>query len=458
MQARLALVQDIETGIPVWFHVFSSNILDHSTLMDIKKDVKATLDIDIDIAALDAGYACKELFQDYNIDNSVLRTPDGVEHDRYALIRMPQKNGYPHDELYLECKPRLYSALSLFDYDGHAYYGERFERLVLGCREYCYVFLDRKQAEELGGKWRAEHPEEWANLCDSDKEWYAVKDGFFILVGAKKMTPREALIEYKARCGIEGFFKDGKSYLEIMPLESWNKQTVLGKILHDVIQTTLYREFRKAISPLNASVKQVLTELQSLDCVKDASGHCEVFTPKKQVREYYETLNLTVPAFLELAPFRDEIMKGIPMDRTPLTVAKKRKSKAPQKAKYSSPEEKERQRAIAKESKDIARAYEKALKTADTFYERTMRKAAATRDTAKGKAEAQKEKALAQNQGKKAAKKTEQEYNRAVSEAERVYDTEYTKALKQREEQKTAAKEAHDAALADFNKKYGIQQ
>ena len=46
MQARLALVLDIETGIPVWFHVFSSNVLDHSCLLDIQKDIKATLDID----------------------------------------------------------------------------------------------------------------------------------------------------------------------------------------------------------------------------------------------------------------------------------------------------------------------------------------------------------------------------------------------------------------------------
>lgn len=457
MQARLALVQDIETGIPVWFHVFSSNILDHSTLLDIQKDVKAILDIDIDIATLDAGYACKELYEKYNIDNNAYTDSNGVQHDRYALIRMPQKNGYPHDELYLECKPRLYSALSLFDYDGHAYFGERFERSVMGYREYCYVFLDRKQAEELGGKWRVENPGIWDALSDSDKEWNAVKDGFFILTAGKKMSPRDALIEYKSRGRVEGFFKDGKSYQEIMPLESWTKPTISGKILHDVIQTTLYREFRKAISPLGSSVSHVLTELQSLDCVKDASGHCEIFTPKKQVREYYEALNLTVPAFLELDPFRDEVMKGIPMDRTPLTVAKKKKAKAPKKAKYSSPEEKERERIKAKEYKGIVKAFEKAVKTADTAYERTVRKAEATRDAAKKRAEAKKIKALEHDQSKKAAKKADKDYNRAVNEAESVYDTEYTNALKRREEQKKSAKEAYDVAVADFNKKYGIQ-
>lgn len=453
MQARLALVLDIETGVPVWFQVFSSNILDHSNLHDIQKDVRATLGIDIDIAALDAGYACKELFNNFNIDNNTYVDSQGITRDRYALVRMPQKNGYPHDELYLECKPRLYSAVYLFDYDDHAYYGERFERCIFGYREYCYVFLDRKQAEELGGKWRAEHAAEWKSLCDSDKEWYAVKDGFFILIGAKKMTPKDALIEYKARGNIEGFFKDGKSYVEIMPLESWTKPTILGKILHDVIQTTMYRQFRKEIAPSGTSVKYLLTELQSLDCVKDAKGHCEVFTPKKQVREYYQALGYTVPAFLELDPFRDEIMKGTPMDRTPLTVVKKRAGTVP-KVRYSSPEEKERKRRMAKESKAIEAAYKKAEKSADTVYERTIRKAKAEREKTINKAEFQRAKASEQSQIEDDAKKAEEAYNQVIAEANSVYDQKYMQALKLREDQKRAAKKEYETAIAELTKKY----
>lgn len=454
MQARLALVLDIETGIPVWFHVFSSNVLDHSCLLDIQKDIKATLDIDIDIATLDAGYACSDLFAKYNIDNNTRIDSKGVKHDRYVLIRMPQKNGYPHDELYRECKPRLYSALYIFDYDGHAYYGERFERTIFGYREYCYVFLDRKQAEELGGKWRTEHPLEWENLSANDKEWYAVKDGFFILIGSKKMTPKEALIEYKARGSIEGFFKDGKSYVEIMPLESWTKSTCLGKILHDVIQTTMYREFRKKIAPLGTSVKHLLTELQSLDCVKDSSGHCEVFTPKKQVREYYQALGYTVPAFLELGPFRDEIINGKPMDRTPVTVSKKRAGTVP-KPRYSSPEEKERKRNMAKEEKAIDTAYKKAEKKADTIYEKAIMRAKAEYEQAIKKAAYQKAKALEQNSSKDDVEKVEVAYNNANSNAEAVHDAKYISALKIREEQKAEAKREYDVAVAELIKKYG---
>ncbi len=454
MQARLALVLDIETGVPVWFHVFSSNILDHSNLQDIQKDVKATLGIDIEIAALDAGYACSELFERYNLDNNTYVDSQGVSHDRYVLVRMPQKKGYPFDELYRECKPRLYSAVHLFDYNGHAYFGERFERRIFGNREYCYVFLDRKQAEELGGKWRVEHPEEWESLCDNDKEWYAVKDGFFILIGAKDMTPKEALVEYKARGSIEGFFKDGKSYLEIMPLESWTKPTVLGKILHDVIQTTVYRQFRKEIAPLGLSVKHLLTELQSLDCVKDSNGHCEVFTPKKQVREYYQKLGYSVPAFLELDPFRKEVINGVPMDRTPPTVARKKAGKA-KKAKHVSPEEQERQRNMAREVKAIESALKKAMKGAEAAYEKTMRKAKTELENTIKEADAQKAKDMEKNVSKRNVKKVEETYSKTKSRAEAAYDAIYANALKKREEQNKAAKDAYEHAMAEINRKYG---
>ncbi|MBQ1491352.1 MAG: hypothetical protein IIZ39_05280 [Blautia sp.] len=456
MQARLALVLDIETGIPVWFQVFCSNVLDHSNLKDIQDDVRNTLNIDIDVAALDAGYAGRDLFEKYNIDNNTYVDPEGVEHERYAIVRMPQKNGFPHDELYLECKPRLYSALYLFDYNGHAYYGERFERKIFGFREYCYVFLDRKQAEDLGGKWRADNPQEWDALCDADKEWYAVKDGFFILISGKMQTPREALIEYKSRGKIEGFFKDGKSYTDIMPLNSWTKPTILGKILHDVIQTTVYRLFRKELGPINTSVGYFLTEIQSLDCMKEEceGNRCKVFTPKKQVREYYQALGYTVPAFMDLEPLRKEIMCGEPMDRTPVTVAKKRSGKSAD-VKHCSPEEKERKRNYAKAVKEAEKVYEKALNRAEKAYGKALNKAKAEMEKLIAKAAAKRDTSLQGNLSEEEGNAAKYAYELAVEDAKRHYENLTTEALKKREAQTVEAKASYDAAIAECNEKYG---
>ena len=456
MQARLALVLDIETGIPVWFQVFCSNVLDHSNLKDIQDDVKNTLGIDIDVAALDAGYAGRDLFEKYNIDNNTYVNSDGAEHERYAIVRMPQKNGYPHDELYLECKPRLYSALYLFDYNGHAYYGERFERTIFGFREYCYVFLDRKQAEDLGGKWRAENPQEWEELCDTDKEWYAVKDGFFILISSKMQSPRETLIEYKSRGKIEGFFKDGKSYTDIMPLNSWTKPTILGKILHDVIQTTVYRLFRKELGPINTSVGYFLTELQSLDCMKEGGegNQCKVFTPKKQVREYYQALGYTVPAFLDLEPLRNEIMYGKPMDRTPITAAKKRSGKRAS-VKHCSPEEKERKRNYEKALKEAEKVYNKAISRAEKAYDKALKKGKADMEKRISKAAAERDTLLQSHLSDKEAKSAEHAYEMAEADAKRHYEELTTEALRNREAQTVEAKAIYDAAIAECNEKYG---
>ena len=53
VQTRIALVLDIETNLPVWFHIFASCVLDHSTIMTIAKDIKASIDVDILDSILD---------------------------------------------------------------------------------------------------------------------------------------------------------------------------------------------------------------------------------------------------------------------------------------------------------------------------------------------------------------------------------------------------------------------
>ena len=80
------------------------------------------------------------------------------------------------------------------------------------------------------------------------RDYSLVKDGFFILVGNKDQSCRDALIEHRGRARIEGFFRDAKTYLSILPIGKWTKERALGKIMHDIIETTFYREYRRRVS------------------------------------------------------------------------------------------------------------------------------------------------------------------------------------------------------------------
>lgn len=96
---RLAMVLDESTLYPVWYDIIPGNILDISTLTTVTKDVEISLDIKLNSYTLDAGYASKELIQNFEMQ----KEGEPIPEKRY-LVRMPAKKGFPHKELYNEMK------------------------------------------------------------------------------------------------------------------------------------------------------------------------------------------------------------------------------------------------------------------------------------------------------------------------------------------------------------------
>ena len=423
IQSRLVLVLDIQTSVPVWFEIIPANVLDKSTIMSIADDVKTTLDITIDMYDLDAGYARKELFQAFNINNNSYIDEDNTRRDHTVLVRMPAINGYPRDDLYIKCKPHFNAGRYSFDYESHTFFGERVEIELFGYPEYAFVIVDKTQAESLLRHWRTEHLDEWNELSDSAQDWYMVKDGFFVLIGNKDQTPKEALVEYRSRAKIEGFFRDIKTYLKALPLGKWNKKTVTGKIFHDVIETIFYRSYREQIAVTSKSMSELIVCLDSWECYLKDSSMLEIKTPRTQTREILEKLGYTVPAHLDLDAFRREIMEGIPMTREPITHRTRKTSKP---SLPISPEEK-----IAERSREQTERQKKEA-------QRKLEKAEAKAEKNLAKAEASAEEVLA----KKIARANRQ-YSKVEASAKRSQTLEKAKAV---------LKEAISDAKAECNR------
>ena len=361
IQSRLVLVLDIQTHIPIWFQIIPANVLDKSTILSISNDVKASLNIDIDMFDLDAGYAREELFELFNRNNSTYLDQDGVERDHTVLVRMPAIKGYPRDDLYIRSKPHFFDPDYMFSYEHHTFFGERFEVDIFNHPMYAFVFIDKTQAESLLRGWREDHEDEWQVLSHSAKEWYMVKDGFFVLLGNKDQSPINALIEYRGRAHIEGFFRDGKAYLRILPISKWNCETVKGKIFHDIIEMIFYRGYRKRVSPVGASMSTIIVRMDSWGCFKINENMIETWTPKKQVRETLEALGYTALGHYKLDDIRNEILKGIPMEQKTAKRKDKRKMFMPKMS--ISPEEK-----IESESNQSGRASRKNKKHKEFVY------------------------------------------------------------------------------------------
>ena len=437
VQSRLVLVLDIETNIPIWFEVIPANLLDKSTITSIIKDVRETLNVEIDRYDLDAGYSREELFEMFNRSNVQYVDPDGVVRERSLLVRMPAINGYPYNELAIDCKDEFYKAKYSFDYEHHTFYGKRVDIQLFGHDEYAFVYVDRTQAESLIRKWRSEKPDEWNRLTESAKEWYQVKNGYFVLIGNKDQSAIDALIEYRSRANIEGFFRDGKSYLRILPLAKWNKLTVKGKIFHDILETTIYREYRKSVAPVKIPMSSLIVTMDSWECYK--SGNV------------LEKLGYQEPAHMYINDIKEEILHGKPMTKIPVTTRKKRD--IPNPSEPLSPEEKLLAAAQAKtntlkkrEAKKLAKAEERA----DKKFDKAMQKAQASLEQAKQTAKEKLDTVKMSKASKAEKKAAETSYNKSITAAVKKYDKAKEKAESVREDAKATAKKKYDESISQI--------
>ena len=439
IQSRLVLLLDIQTCIPVWFEIIASNVLDKSTILTITHDVKATLDLDIDVYDLDAGYARQELFQLFNRKNNTRIDEKGIIRERTVLVRMPDIKGYGRDDLYMQCKPHFYTGRYSFDYEHHTYFGERIEIELFGQSEYAFVFIDKTQAESLLREWRTNHQEEWEGLTDLQQDWYQVKDGFFILIGNKDQSPKDTLIEYRGRARIELFFRDGKSYLKILPIAKWNKQTVTGKIFHDIIETMFYRGYRKRISATGMTMSSLIVSLDGWEACKLSNGLLEIKTPSAQVRDICEKLGYAPPGHMSLEDFSKQVLKGTQMSLDPVTQRSNRKPKPNDST--LSPEEKR----DSVKQKQIERLIAKEMRKKEAVEKRATN----IRSKAEQSAELKRKKAL--DKAKKKVRKTLAEAKRESTRnnALDVYRSELDNIKKEYELSITVAKNICDKTLAD---------
>lgn len=294
---RLILVLDEATGLPVWYDIIPGNVLDINTVMNVVNDVADSLGIIIESLVLDAGYLSKELVCAFHI---------GTE--KTLIGRMPARRGYPYKELYWKVKALIGKGKYSFVRKHHVYFGHRIKINLFGHDEYAYVYVDQNNALKRYSDYLVDHPDEYDAMKNCDKDWLAVKNGYFVLVSNIDATPKELLTEYFARCDIEAVFKTSKEYLDLLPLSKWTDETVRGKILHDIIDTIVLLLLRRQMDNSGISTSELYGKTQSLMCFRNNSGMVTVETPSRQVKEYYKLIGVSIPAHVKVDQFKKDIL------------------------------------------------------------------------------------------------------------------------------------------------------
>ena len=299
IQTRMVLVLDEESGLPVWYDIIPGNVLDINTIMNVVNDVATSLDITINSLVLDAGYISKEVIHAFH---------NGTE--KTFIGRMPARRGFPFKTLYHEFRNSLDKGKYRFVRGGHVYYGKRKEEELFGEKVFAYVYVDKHNALQRERNYMLEHPDEYAEMKDKDKDWLAVRFGYFVLLSNKKLEPSELLTEYFGRTDIEGVIKTSKEYLGLLPLSKWTVETVRGKIFSDIINTIIFLKMRKTLDDSGLSMSEIISRTQSLMCFRNKHGEILIETPNKKVKSHYQLFGEDVPASLKINDFRAKLLGG----------------------------------------------------------------------------------------------------------------------------------------------------
>lgn len=296
-QMRLVFVLDIRTGLPVWFEIIPGNVLDLSTIMDVTERVSKLFGVTISDMVLDAGYVCKNVIKAYNRDNNA---------DKTLIARMPAKKGYGVDDLFNETRRLFSNAKYGFVRQNHTYFGIRKEKELFGCREFVYVYLDDENASSHYKSYLQNHAEEYENMSMVDKNRIRYKGGFFTIVSNIETTPERLLDLYFGRTEIETAINTGKEYLELLPLNKHNEETIRGKLFQDIITLISYMMVRKVVSPTGRSVSDTIYDLQSVMCFRQGDDITVEYI-NKQAKETFDTFGISPPGHINIGKYKNSM-------------------------------------------------------------------------------------------------------------------------------------------------------
>ena len=166
-----------------------------------------------------------------------------------------------------------------------------------------YVYVDKDNALELSRQNRLKHPEEYEKMTLSEKNWYDVWFGYFVLISNATRTPQEILGDYFGRTHIEAVFKTSKEYLDILPLRKWTETRVIGKLFSDMIEEIVHLMLMKELAGEGIALSRMIGSASSLMCMKRHDETIEVETPNKNVKAFYKKIKLNVPSTFSLKGF-----------------------------------------------------------------------------------------------------------------------------------------------------------
>ena len=267
-EARLVLILDKNSGMPMYFRYVAGNIVDVSTLRTTLSEVRA-YGVDIRYAIVDAGY--------YSEKNIRALQGSGIS---FVMRMIPNRKIYK--DLINEHTSDIEDAKYLVKYRNRFVYIKRVEIELFDKTGYAYI------AEDIDRK----HVEVKKYICGalenndiSPKEMNAEirKKGLFILVASEPIDTNDILPLYYTRQAIEQVFDIGKNNADLLPLRVHGIESFRGHLFLSFLASAAYVMMNKILKKADVCAVGAYRILRNMKC--------KVFDSKIIVQEANKKMN-----------------------------------------------------------------------------------------------------------------------------------------------------------------------
>ena len=293
-RSRLAPGPGDATGIPAWHGVTPGDAVGAGTLARVREGVEATLGAAVSSAVPGAGHAARGL----------------VGGETRHLARMPARRGHPPEGTWHRARPRADRGKRLLAGGGHAHLGRHLARGVLGARTHPCARADRDRAPSRLRQARDGRPGEREAMPGRDKDWEGARGGFFVpMPDTGEMAPASALDAHLSRTGAGQVLETAMDHLRLPPAARRAETAMRGKVPRDVTRAVATLRVREAVADAGRCRPPTDPWGKSSSPVCLGNGPALVpGTPNRQCRQRFEGLGLEVPAKVDVASCRRDVL------------------------------------------------------------------------------------------------------------------------------------------------------
>jgi hypothetical protein len=283
-EARLILILDRSTNMPIYFRYVPGNIVDVSTLRTTLNELNA-YGVKVNYAIMDAGY--------YSEDN----IKELYEEKIPFVIRL-----VPNRKIF-----KVLINEHAYDLDDAKYMVSYRERIVSIKRvqiklfeqiSYAYVALDHDRHHDEFTKYVHGALKNKDTTIEEINEVRKNK-GLFVLLSKEPIEINDILPIYYTRQSIEQVFDIGKNNADLLPLRVHSEETLKGRLLVSFLSTISYLLVNKTLVKTNYCAKGVFHLFKRLKC-KVFDDLITINEPIKNINDVANILKITIPQKIKL--------------------------------------------------------------------------------------------------------------------------------------------------------------